>query len=62
MKKSLFTIAMLALTATVFAQEQIPCEMEITYSSTFRLKKDVKTPPEDRQILQVGTDGRSRSV
>ena len=60
MKKSLFTIAMLALTATVFAQEQIPCEMEITYSSTFRLKKDVKTPPEDRQILQVGTDGRSR--
>ena len=59
MKKTLFTIAMMALTGSAWAQNQIPCEMEITYSTTYRLKKDVKTPPEDRQILQVGPNGLS---
>ncbi len=59
MRKSLFTFALLAMAGSALAQKQIPCEMEITYSTTFRLKKDVKTPPEDRQVLQIGTNGQS---
>ena len=61
MRKSLYTIVMLATTCFVCAQpqQQIPCEMEITYATIYHLKKDVKTPPEDRHILQVGTNGKS---
>ena len=55
----MFTFALLAMAGSALAQKQIPCEMEITYSTTFRLKKDVKTPPEDRQVLQIGTNGQS---
>ena len=60
MRKTIVTIALMAMATGNKAQELIPCELEVTYSSTYSLKKEAKQPMEDMHVLQVGKDGRSR--
>lgn len=60
MKKTIIAIALMTLLIGVNAQNTVPCEMEITYSTTYSFKKEAKQPSEDQQVLQVGKDGVSR--
>ena len=60
MRKTIVTFALMATAIVSNAQELIPCELEVTYSSTYSFKKEARQPQEDRHVLQVGRDGRSR--
>ena len=60
MRKTIVTIALMATAIVSNAQELIPCELEVTYSSTYSFKKEARQPQEDMHVLQVGKDGRSR--
>ena len=60
MRKTIVTFALMATAIVSNAQELIPCELEVTYSSTYSFKKEARQPQEDMHVLQVGKDGRSR--
>lgn len=59
MKKLIFTIALMTVVVGMNAQNTIPCEMEIIYSTSYSFKKETKQPLEDLQALQIGKDGKS---
>lgn len=60
MRKTIVALALMAVATCMQAQTQIPCEMEITYSTNYGFKKESKKLSEDLQMLQVGTDGKSK--
>lgn len=60
MRKTIVTVALMAMAIGSKAQDLVPCEMEVTYSSTYSFKKEARQPLEDMHVLQVGRDGRSR--
>lgn len=60
MKNLIFTIALMTVVVGMNAQNTIPCEMEIIYSTSYSFKKETKQPLEDLQALLIGKDGKSR--